>query len=293
MRLLALVLFTLGSGAALAQEPDTLDARGYVPLAEGNAWEYRVATCFSRLPGLPKTCRTVYTRYRVASEPSGSEPYAEVVVTTLDSVGVVLRRENLGVRYAPESASVVQVVPTGRAREEPLLPFTAGLGAPFGPGDGEPWVFVSREGADRLDLFGTASVVRKSFTGYSTFGVAVHGVGFVSGSQTSGDCTSNCSSTDWHLTFAEVGGRTYGARAVAGEPPPPAAARLRASPNPARGWTTVEGEGVQVDVYDVLGRRVRSVSAAPSGPVRVETGDLPVGTYVVRRGRGAVVVTVR
>lgn len=78
----------------------------------------------------------------------------------------------------------------------------------------------------------------------------------------------------------------------------PIAARLHSIfPNPVRGQASVryevaQGGEVRLELYDLLGRRVRSIArphAAPGrGEVRLDTSGLPSGTYVVRFEAGDV-----
>jgi hypothetical protein len=82
---------------------------------------------------------------------------------------------------------------------------------------------------------------------------------------------------------------------VAGEAPPVAAAGIEidaAVPNPFTPETTVrfrvaEAQSVRVVLYDALGRRVSTLFDGPIDAgryetVRIESGNLPAGTYVVR-----------
>jgi hypothetical protein len=78
--------------------------------------------------------------------------------------------------------------------------------------------------------------------------------------------------------------------AAVGEPSL-ASAGLRVSPNPARGSTRVEynlgaSGAVNVELFDLLGRRVRQVAeasqSAGSHAIQVDVSDLPSGIYLCR-----------
>ncbi len=75
---------------------------------------------------------------------------------------------------------------------------------------------------------------------------------------------------------------------VSNEPAPSASASvLTVFPNPARASTVVRVEGtepapVRVALFDVLGRRVRSLTASPDAQTRLDLRGLAPGRYVLR-----------
>ena len=96
--------------------------------------------------------------------------------------------------------------------------------------------------------------------------------------------------TTVRLLYAEVGGKTYGARAVAGAAPPaaPPSFTVAAFPNPGAGRLRLNVEGaasgpLTVEVVDVIGRSVWSGVLRPFGVVAdVPSAGWAPGLYVVR-----------
>ena len=106
--------------------------------------------------------------------------------------------------------------------------------------------------------------------------------------------------TDGQLSYARVGGQTFGTRVVAGEEPVrEARLALSASPNPARGAFRLSVAGsafgtVAVAVFDVAGRRVWSGLSPNAGETVVDLSPFPGGVYVVRaQDAGGAVATLR
>ncbi|HLA62818.1 MAG TPA: T9SS type A sorting domain-containing protein, partial [Rhodothermales bacterium] len=99
-----------------------------------------------------------------------------------------------------------------------------------------------------------------------------------------------------HFTLA-----TTAPVAAAPDPHTPGLA-LTASPNPARGATTLafvlpEAGPVTVSVFDALGRRVAALVDGPLGAgahtLRLDTAALPAGVYVARVTAGTQAATHR
>lgn len=304
MRYLVIVLTLIG-GAAVAQEPDPLDPAGYFPLAVGNEWEYAFDLDRPASPARPESeSRTEYVRLRVVADGLGPEGGRFALVSErFSDVGDLLSRDTTGVAFDPETASVRAF---GGWTAYPYDPsdFAFDLDYPLGgyaPDSSDFWHGASRipEGAidDTLPPFlsGVDPAETKAFESLMHGVRAVHGLGLVGGWFSPDGCSSFCDEDTWILTYAEVDGVTYGARAVGVEAPPVAraAASLDVSPNPSRSWVRVGGEGARVDVFDALGRRVLTHATLPHEPARMSVSMLPPGVYVVHRGGASGVVTVQ
>ena len=317
MRLLAcFATALLGVGPALAQETDTLDARGYFPLAVGNEWEYRHDLDRPRDGGR----RTEYLRFRVVGASPDAGEFA-LVEERFTAAGGPLVHDTATVRYTTVEwygtaylcVADQEATDGGEVYERPVPFFACDLDLPItdpfdelgGTPPGQVWMYASR-----IDSAAVEHVVppflpeaepsrTKEFyhTGGASF-AAVHGVGFVSGGADPDGCTFLCGSDQWTLTYAQVDGQEYGARAVgAEEPPRPQPSPLALYPNPTRGVVIVRAEsgaGRSVEgLYDVAGRLVRSSVLPPSGVGPLDLSGLPAGVYVVRAGGAVGRVVVR
>ena len=292
-------------GAQDAPEPDTLDWRGYFPLAVGNEWEYRLDIVDPADVYDPEDrSRTEYARFRVVGDGAGPDGSRFALVEDrLSDAGVVLRRDTAAVRYDAETASVLALYTRADGDgtyEQPVPFFACGLDATFygDDRDNRCWGGASRDPYALPEFLGSADTLQvKSFYNLVWGFTSVHGIGFVGGGGGCEPCFGFSSSEGWLLTYARVGAGTYGARAVATDGSPGTGPvpdiPLRAYPNPTSTGVTVEGEGERVVVYDVLGRGVLAASVLPLVPVRLDVRTLPPGVYVVRRGQGTAVVTVR
>ena len=80
------------------------------------------------------------------------------------------------------------------------------------------------------------------------------------------------------------------ALATDGEATPTGPRPVALYPNPARGVLTVEGMAGEATLYDVLGRRVRTLmlSEGPEGSHEIDVAALPVGIYFLRSATGDV-----
>ena len=307
-RFVPLAAVLLGFSPALAQEADTLDARGYFPLAVENEWEYRHDLDRPRDGG----ARTEYLRFRVVSD--GVGPGADeftLVEERFTATGAPLTRDTASVRYTPVEGygttylcvSDRETTDGGEVYERPVPFFACDLDlAITDPFDelgntppGRVWMYAARVDPAAAEYvippFLPAVELSRTKEFYHMGGAsfaAVHGLGFVSGGRDPDGCTFLCESDEWALTYARVDGREYGTRAVGTEGPPrPQPSPLALYPNPARRAVTVRaapGVGRTVEVYDVAGRLVRSSALPPSGVGPLDLSGLPTGVYVVRAG---------
>ncbi len=281
---------------ALAQTPDPRDPQGYFPLAAGNEWEYRVDLTRPASPGVPNTSRTEYLRYRITPAAGGA---FTLVTTRYSATFAVVGQDAAVVRFDEATASVREVL-AGDALGSPTPFFACDLGLPFddhNPGETLCYRGATQGQASIPQLTGTSEpVTTKQFASFVYSFSAVHGLGFIGGGGGCEPCTNFSDRDDYTLTFAVVDGQTYGARVVAGEasPAPITAARFEAFPNPTTGPLTLRGaSATEAEVYDTLGRRVRSVALSSGSEALLDLSGLPAGVYVVRAGSMTTRVVVR
>ncbi len=107
--LLFFVGLLLASGLAVAQEPDTLDPRGYFPLAVGNEWEYRYDLYRPASPYRERDeSRTEYYRVRIIDGGLGPDgDQFAIVEERLSGSTVPYSRDTVLVWYDQETASVL------------------------------------------------------------------------------------------------------------------------------------------------------------------------------------------
>lgn len=295
MRLALLALAVLAS-AASAQTPDTLDFRGYFPLAVGNEWEYRVD--ITGPFGFPAGSESI--RYRVVSATPG--PAGDrFALAMYRSTGSGVSRDTVSVRYDEATASVLGLytTPQNGPYETPVPFFACNLGLAFEATRSVPgcqFFYARQAEVDLFSLTGSsAPIMAKHIEGYAFGFDAVHGLGFVGGGGGCEPCIPpNDGRESWMLTFARVGGRTYGTAFVGAEAPSAAAPSvLRVSPNPARGpvaVTVAAAQPVRVAVFDALGREVAVLAGGETaGPevLLLDVAAWPAGVYVVRAVRAA------
>ncbi len=106
--------------------------------------------------------------------------------------------------------------------------------------------------------------------------------------------------SDFVLQYAVIGGTTYGSPLVSDEPDPAGAREaLQVQPNPFVGILRFSVDRAapavaEVDVLDVMGRRVLRTAVAVPGTHELDVSALPPGVYVVRATLpGASVLTQR
>ena len=295
-RLAACALALATALPALAQTPDPLDPRGYFPLAAGNEWEYRVDLTRPASPGVPNTSRTEYLRYKIAGA-TGND--FTLTTTRYSAAFAVVGQDAAIVRFDEVTMSVREVL-VGDVLGSPTPFFACDLGLPFddrNPGETLCYRGAAQGQASIPQLTGTSEpITTKQFVSLVSSFTAVHGLGFIGGGGGCEPCTDFSDRDDYTLTFAVVDGQTYGAQVVAGEagPAPTIVARFAAFPNPTIGPLTLRGvSATEAEIYDTLGRRVRSVALDTGSEVPLDLSGLPVGVYVIRAGAGTVRVVVR
>ncbi len=315
MRYLFLASVLVMGGSAFAQEPDTLDWRGYFPLAVGNEWEYEVRL---ERPVSPfrstDSSRTEYLRYRIVGHGVGDvEEGFTLVEERFAEDSALLRRDTFIVRYDAESASVLtaDVWSPGTSNERPMPPFAADLDL-SGAGDQGQWIWSTARYLDEADVEywvptfvrdALPRVVAKSFVNLGGGGaIAVHGFGFVADGFHPDGCSMFCDSDEAVVRFAVVDGQTFGARVVGVDDSPEHVARvpLVTYPNPTSGRVTVEAgllgrsprRGSRVVVFDTAGRLVHSAALSSDGSANLDLSGVPPGVYLLRVGTqiGRVVV---
>ena len=156
----------------------------------------------------------------------------------------------------------------------------------------EPGSNVTGEGYERKVEVGTDIV----FTTVKSFWTLFFGGAFRFaadiGMVSNVGCEASC--WDYQLTYADVGGVTYGTPFPVGvEPESPRSSALHitsAYPNPTTDRFLIDvaltkPEALKIDVYDVLGRRIHADEESVSvdgSTVRLDAIDWPCGLYLVR-----------
>ena len=287
---------------ASAQTPDTTGAWRYFPLALGNVWEYEVARG-SDLLALRRHAVTADTvvdgerffRIEWTETDRAGRPVADARVslarfdTTLGGLRSIAAEGDLLDNVVYECGALG--APFGTDPYEDGL-IECVLGPSYGPGAGvtvgggygrtvEVGGDVVRTSVKAVDTQGAGEALTWYAAGVGYLGYVARGAGRLT------------------LRYARVGGVEVGTPfPVSSAAPPPPPLGLRAYPNPASHVLTVEvaatGAG-RVAVYDVLGRRVRTVCDGACGPgaFAVDVAGLPPAVYVVREegsGRGVAVV---
>ncbi len=312
MHPLVLTILLFGGRGVLAQEPDTRDWKGYFPLEVGNEWEYRLDLTRPAHPYRPTDeSRTAYARFRVVADAAGPDrDRFALVEERFSNDSALLKRDTVAVRYDPETASVLALRPRtdGEGTYEIPVPFFAcNLDRPTTESEARGcWIgagpfsggWTGGEIPPFLRDVDTSTV--PEFFNFSDHFAAVHGIGFVAGVKGAEGCSMFCDLDVWALTYADVGGQTYGARAVHVEAPPPVpvpTTPLTVFPNPTRGFLVVhatihEPADNRGEVYDMAGRRVGSFPMPLDGRATLDLSRLPGGVYLIRVGEqtGKVVV---
>ena len=281
---------------SLAQTPDTLDPRGYFPLAEGNAWEYKLDLYRpAHIYRLQDESRIEFVQMTVVADSVGpTADRVELATRWFSERSALLAEDTLTVWFkedANDGTSHIAIDWTQTSSTPyPRLPFFIGqgdFGADFGGSSDSVEVDLSA-------IFGSGGIVTgKEFYTFVWGFTSVHQLGFTSAVGGCHPCGSFNDLDVWSLTFAQIGSTTYGARVVSSASPPTPSARLSAYPNPARDGITVEGSGHQIEVIDALGRRVELMTAPRTDVVRLDVRSIPAGTYLLRRGGETARVTIQ
>ncbi|GAB5536997.1 MAG: hypothetical protein Rubg2KO_32460 [Rubricoccaceae bacterium] len=288
MRLLWLLCVCALAATSSAQVPDSLEARSYVPLSVGNAWEYKGDLFRPRHPSRPlDESRIEYLHMEVTAYSVGQNPdHLELALNWFSEDSQRIEQDTFTVWYDAESASIQATYEINPDGSLPRFPFFLNGYAGFG-GYGLP-VEINLD-----ELLGSGGTVPGTEFGEMIWNyTAAQDLGYIKASGGCHPCSSFNDYDEWSLTFAQIGTITYGARMVstASSPSPPA--RLAVYPNPANDWITVEGRGRQFEVLDALGRRVERVMAPRSGVARLDIRRYPPGVYLLRWGAEAALVTI-
>ena len=273
--------------------PDTTDWRRYMPLAVGNAWQFREAIDYDEI---------VHWGWRITGEAEvGGRTYFRLEHCDAAEDGTVTCGEPSLVRYDDEYARVVQYGEDGDTWW-PGVPCRLDL--PFG-GTPEIEFYECAEGVSvrYFGVWGEYNTTWDLPPDVVSGNTLKHfGVGAMDGVTLYAGIGLVRFYDEYHpeatrLVYAHIDGEALGTQAfsfpVSGEPGASASAFvLRAVyPNPAREAATVaftldRPQAVTLEVLDVLGRVVRTEDAGPqaAGPheARVSTGALPSGLYLVR-----------
>ncbi|SRR5690606_25479729 len=286
----ALTCFLVYSGRA--QDPDTLDPRGYFPLEVGNTWEYAHDLYRPVTVDRPQDeSETLLERHHILrSYNEGDTTFYDLLLRVQKEDGTPVSVDVYKVWYDSAEASV---------RGPSIISWLRCLDAPYGTSDPTPsecWPFVGRDEVYDPDFFGTEATVEvKTFSSF-VYGMTVkHGIGVLSAGGGCEPCSPFDDSEYWTLKYANIGGRSYGAVILAVDGPPTSDGRqLAVYPNPISGTATIETEGKgQVEVFDILGRKRASVESEAGGKVQLDFGEFPAGLYVLRHAGQFRAVVVR
>jgi hypothetical protein len=291
---IASVLCVFATQIALSQVPDTLDPRGYFPLAVGNTWEYVHYAYRPVNPWRPTDeSITRFERYEVLnSQVRQDTTFFQLLHRIQTEDGVFVAADTFEIWFDPEYASV-----KGVNRE--ILSLLRCLDSPYGINhehDPDCWPFVTSEEVYEPQLFGTQGpVASKRFGSFGWSFEVVHGVGLNRGGGGCEPCGPFEDEDQWTLRYASVDDREYGARVVGVETGTWAThAGFVLYPNPASDNLTIEtwGSG-HIEIFDMLGRRMQSIAADSSGIISISVKDYFPGLYVIRMGGRARTFVVR
>lgn len=280
MRFLVLLLASVCCASVSAQ---TVQFR---PLAIGDQWMYQYESAYSpSSTTCPSLTPQSYLRARVLRDTTLNGAEARVVGCTAYTLGGVATAE--GATGVPAAFASSQALNTGgRAclalfgRYTPRPP-TASVPAPNPVAiGGAQYVMGSvaityEEGGGIGGQYAEFTYRFGDRVGMTSWDHIYHGR----------IDQPTCYREVYTLTYAVVGGETFGATPVAGEDAPSGAATvpMRAYPVPAQTSVTVEvGATGAVEVVDALGRLVASGEAAPGRPLVLDVSAWPAGVYVAR-----------
>ena len=264
---------------AFAQTETEYEA--YRPLHVGNEWVYEGEYYYSADGSV--TERQWYFVVRIASETTLSgEPSRIAECIEMDETGT-------------QVLSVAEMnVPVGYGQPVTVSGDPGGCGELFSP------IIGSSSGNEADIEIGGISYAVGSISGYSNQGgpgsggsggtsraIFAESIGLVSYRSTSYRAfpPSYSSSTEYTLAYAAIDGDVYGTSSVATEEAAPGvvASRLRAYPSPAATAVTIEsGDQADVEIFDLLGRRMAQVETASGQPIRLDVSAWPTGLYVAR-----------
>lgn len=290
-----LLTLLLVAPAALAQDPvpDTTEAWRYLPLHVGNIWEYEQWADQNCVPVFPPICESVmvgFLRHEVVRDSVVNDTtYRVLEETRFSTEGVASSPRLFPVRFDTTDARAFSLV-NGEERPWPDW-IDCPLDLPFEsrtPCDEFKSSVAQVYGYDRLTLGieGTEKlfVLEPGYDSYS-FKADLGLVGLSHGKFVS---------SGQNIIYARVDGEEYGARFPVSSEPLPSQEDpfgLAAYPNPLHSAGTLAvtldtPQHLRVDVFDLLGRRVRSVFhgdlAAGRHILPMDSDKLGAGLYVVR-----------
>lgn len=278
--LLAAALTSLAAHSGSAQDPDTLDPRGYFPLEVGNTWEYVHDLYRPVTIGRPQDeSETLLERYHILRS------YIERDTTFYDLLLRIQKEDG-----TPVSVNVYKVwydSTEASVRGPSIISWLRCLNSPYGTSDPAPfdcWPFVNREEVYDPDFFGTEAYVEvKTFSSF-VYGMTVkHGIGVLSAGGGCEPCSPFDDSDYWTLKYANIAGRAYGAVILEiGDPSSTPRRHLAVYPNPVFGTAIIEAEGYsRIEVIDLLGRQVETVELDAGGRVQYDFDGYPPGVYFI------------
>ena len=283
----ALLLLFPGSSLGQTNIPDTLDWHGYFPLRVGNLWEYQHMLFRPQTFQRPVDESEIrHEHYPVVDSTARGDTLLYVIeFEERNEQNGLIRRDTLHLWYDEDPASLraerlTQVLDWLRCLNSP---FNLDLSAHIPP---PCWPFVGQDELFVPDLFGAESVRVKAFGSFVWGFATVHGVGVISGGGGCEPCGAVDDRDEWRVKYARIGHKAYGSQIVSTERNTVVETpRLVAYPNPTSGRLTLEAPaGEQLEVYDILGRRVRIERINQSGRVIIDLSNLASGVYVLKVG---------
>lgn len=276
-------------GQVFEPHPDTLDARGYIPLQVGNVWEYshylhRPLTVFRPT----NESETRYERYRLTDSLVVQDTtYFTLLIEYHDSSRRLTRSDTAQVGYDESTASLLATGDPGIFQVIRCLDADFGRLAHDSRDCGFSW--VAEDSSNTSTILEGEHVRIKTFASFVWGHAVVHGVGLLGYGGGCEPCGVFDDADYWTLEFAQVNGNVYGS-AVVGLPSEsqarlPTDRTLAAWPNPARDVLHTQVQPyATVMLYDILGRQQLRTVASGSGTVQLDVSDKPPGVYVLQSG---------
>lgn len=286
MRVLILHLILLGfyQSDVKAQEADTLDAKGYLPLSVGNSWEYihvsnRPVSIFREID----ESKTYHERYRVIGEAQKTDSVLyEIEYDIRSELGEFVSSNTFVVYYDAESVSI-----KGN-NLPPIFEWLRCLDAPYGTNSNpgvECWSFVYSDEQYVSELAPLEQPIStKSFGSFVWAYWVAHGIGIVSGGGGCEPCSPFSDSDYWAIQYAKIGDQVYGAQIVGTEKPNRfESEEIYLYPNPASDNLHVRvRKAGYIHIYDMTGRQVQSFWVPQAGHNVIDLNGLSNGMYVTK-----------
>ena len=289
-------LLLLFPGSALGQTdiPDTLDWHGYFPLRVGNIWEYQHVLFRPQTVQRPVDESEIrHERYHVVDSTAQGDTLLYVIeFEERSEQNVLIARDTLHSWYDEGTASVPGLPGVLGLLRCLNSPFNRDLSVYIPP---DCWPFVGQEDLFVPDLFGPEPVTVKGFGAFVWGFATVHGVGVISGGGGCEPCGAFDDRDEWRLKYAQIGHEVYGSQIVSTERNTVIdAPRLVAYPNPTTGQLILEAPaGQQLEIYDIVGRRVRIERLDQSGWMLLDLSNLASGVYVLKVGLESQMIILR